>query len=157
VCEYGSLALIQKMKKVILFATFYCCAQLTFAQEVFMKSGEAIRGYDAVAYFKENKPVKGKNEFTFEWKGAVWKFSSAQNLADFKNDPEKFAPQYGGYCAFGMAENHKATTQPEAFTVVDGKLYLNYDTNVKSRWNESQQKFIEDANRNWPQVKLERD
>ena len=145
------------MKHCTLAIVFCCWAQLAFAQEVFMKSGEAIRGYDPVAYFNENKPVKGNEEFTIEWKGALWKFSSAQNLADFKNDPGKFAPQYGGYCAFGMAENHKATTQPEAFTIIDGKLYLNYSMDVKSHWSENQEKYIEDANRNWPKVKLEKD
>jgi len=121
--------------------------------EVFSKSGVAIRGYDAVAYFKEGKPVKGDEQFSFKWNDANWIFSSRENLDSFKLNPEKFAPQYGGYCAYGVSEDHKAPTDPEAWTIVNGKLYLNYSLKVKEMWNKNQSVRIEDANKNWVHLK----
>jgi YHS domain-containing protein len=126
-------------------------------QEVYSRSNKAIHGYDPVAYFKESKPVKGKEELMYAWKGANWHFSTAQNLADFKATPEKFAPQFGGYCAYGVADGHKAPTSPDAWTVVDGKLYLNYDKGVRTLWQKDQAGFIKKANDHWPVVKKEKD
>jgi len=126
-------------------------------QEVYSKSEAAIQGYDPVAYFRDQKPVKGGKQFTYAWKGATWKFSSARNMNDFKSNPEAFAPQYGGYCAYGVAEGHKAPTSPDAWTIVDGKLYLNYDKGVKALWNKDQNRFIKMANENWETVKKEKD
>jgi len=126
-------------------------------REVFIKSDAAIQGYDPVAYFKESKPVKGKAELSYAWKQATWHFSSQQNLEDFKGNPEKFAPQFGGYCAYGMAEGHKAPTSPDAWTVVDDKLYLNYNKNVKQLWNKDRPANIEKATKNWPKVKSDKD
>lgn len=126
-------------------------------QEVFSKSNAAIQGYDPVAYFKESGAVKGKSNLTVTWKGATWYFSSEQNRDDFKGDPEKFAPQYGGFCAYGVADGHKAPTSPDAWTIVDGKLYLNYDTGVRELWKKDRDAFIRKANDNWPEVKKEKD
>jgi hypothetical protein len=126
-----------------------------FAQqsEVFVKSGIAINGYDPVAYFKEGKAVMGNSTFSFKWNDANWLFSDQQNLDSFKLNPIKFAPQYGGYCAYGMSEGHKAPTEPGAWTIVNGKLYLNYNIKVKGYWNKDQAKRIEDADKNWPGLK----
>mgnify|MGYP003575532322 CR=1 FL=1 len=130
----------------------------TLAQhEVFSKSNEAIRGYDPVAYFKESMPVKGKKEFSYSWKGGIWLFSNQENLNDFKNNPEKFAPQFGGYCAYGVADGHKASTSPDAWTVFDDKLYLNYNQDVRELWRKDQSGYIKKAHENWPKVKLETD
>ncbi|MFZ6011249.1 MAG: YHS domain-containing (seleno)protein [Bacteroidota bacterium] len=126
-------------------------------QEVFTKSGEAIRGYDPVAYFKEGKPVKGKDEFKYTWKSVEWKFSSEQNLKDFAANPEQYAPQFGGYCSYGVADGHKAPTQPDAWTIVDGKLYLNYNLDVKKIWSEKQAEYIATANKTWAEVKKQKD
>jgi len=125
--------------------------------EIFIKSDAAIQGYDPVAYFKIAMPVKGRPEFTYKWKDAVWYFSSQANLNDFKSNPEKFAPQFGGYCAYGMAEGHKASTSPDAWTVVDDKLYLNYNKNVKELWAQDRSGYIEKADKNWPTVKHHKD
>jgi YHS domain-containing protein len=114
-----------------------------------IKDGNAIYGYDPVAYFIESKPVKGTEQFSFNWNNANWIFSNQQNLDSFKLNPGKYAPQYGGYCAYGVSEDHKAPTDPEAWTVIDGKLYLNYNPKVKEYWNKNRKKRIEDANRNW--------
>jgi YHS domain-containing protein len=146
------------MKHSILLIILTFSLNSAFAQkEVFTKSDEAIQGYDPVAYFKEGKPMKGKKEFSFLWNEATWIFASRENLAAFKIDPEKYAPQFGGYCAYGISEGHKAPTSPDAWTIVDGKLYLNYNKNVRSLWNEKQSDHIANANKNWPKIKLEKD
>jgi YHS domain-containing protein len=134
-----------------------CNITVGFSQEIFSKSDQAIQGYDAVAYFKDAKPVKGKNEFTYKWKDGVWYFSSQENLNDFKANPEKYAPQFGGYCAYGVADGHKATTSPDAWTIVNGKLYLNYNKDVRELWKKDQDGYIKKANRNWPEVQKQKD
>jgi YHS domain-containing protein len=120
---------------------------------VFSSSSKAIRGYDPVAYFTENKAVKGSSELVYNWMNANWYFSTQQNLDMFKADPDKFAPQYGGYCAYGCSEGHKAPTDPEAFTIVNGKLYLNYNLNVRKIWRQDTDKKIELADMQWPTIK----
>ena|SRR5690349_268308 len=121
--------------------------------EIFATKDGAINGYDPIAYFKEGKAVKGKKEFSTTWSGVQWLFSSEQNLTAFKSNPEKFAPQYGGYCAYGASEGHLSPTQPDAFTIVNDKLYLNYNKDVKVEWNKNQQERIQQADQNWPQLK----
>ncbi len=123
--------------------------------EVFTTAAGAIQGYDPVAFFKEQKPVMGKKEFAFTWNNAAWYFSSSDNLEAFKSDPSRYAPQYGGYCAYGTAAGHKSPTQPETWTIVDDKLYFNYNAEVKKLWNKNQKELIEKANQNWPTVKKE--
>ncbi len=123
--------------------------------EIFSTEDGAIRGYDPVAYFKEGKAVKGKKELGVTWGDAKWSFSTQENLEAFKSNPAKYAPQYGGYCAYGTSEGHKAPTQPDAWSIVNGKLYLNYNKDVQSDWKKNQSELIEKANRNWPKVKKE--
>lgn len=94
----------------------------------------AINGYDTVAYFTKNSPVKGLDANTYEWKGAKWKFESQANLELFKSNPEKYAPQYGGYCAYGVASDNLVKVDPDQFTIHEGKLYLNYDASVQKDW-----------------------
>lgn len=146
------------MKNLLVSVVLTVLATTVFAQsEIFSESSEAIHGYDPVAYFKEGKPVMGKKEIAFAWKGATWLFSSEQNRTDFKTNPDKFAPQFGGYCAYGVADGHKAPTSPDAWTIVDGNLYLNYDTDVRALWNKARDGFIKKANGNWPSVRKEKD
>jgi YHS domain-containing protein len=113
-------------------------------------SGVAIKGYDPVAYFTESKPVKGSPSFTHQWNGATWQFASAANRDEFKRSPEKYAPQYGGYCAYGVSQNHTAPIDPEAWTIIEGKLYLNYSQGVKKTWSSAIPKYLEQADKNWP-------
>ena len=94
----------------------------------------AVAGYDTVAYFTQNKPVKGSDSFTTSYEGATWKFASKEHLALFKADPTKYAPQYGGYCAYGVAQGYLVSIEPEQFSIIDGKLYLNYDAGVQKKW-----------------------
>ena len=124
-----------------------------FAGEFFEKDGVAIGGYDPVAYFTEMKPVKGSDRHRTEFRGSTFMFASAENRETFLAQPEKFAPQYGGYCAFGMAKGYKAAIDPAAFTVVGDKLYLNYNGTVRALWVLDVQGYVKKADRNWPEVR----
>jgi YHS domain-containing protein len=117
---------------------------------VFSRGGKAIRGYDPVAYFTEGQPVPGKAEHTADWMGAEWHFASAANRDLFVAQPERYAPQYGGYCAWAVAEGYTASIDPHAWRVVDGKLYLNYSKSVQERWEQDVPGNIARADRNWP-------
>ena len=114
--------------------------------------GVAINGYDAVAYFTENKPVEGSADIIHEWKGAKWRFASKENRALFAAAPEKYAPQYGGYCAYAVSYGSTATTDPSAFSIVGEKLYLNYSSGVKARWSKDIPGNISKADANWPGI-----
>jgi YHS domain-containing protein len=120
------------------------------AGEFFEKDGAAIRGYDPVAYFVEDRAAKGSAQFKAAYKGSTFHFVSQQNRDRFAADPGRFAPQYGGFCAFGMAGGYKAAVDPEAFRVVDGRLYLNYNHEIQARWAKDIPGFIDKADRNWP-------
>ena len=115
-------------------------------------SNTALKGYDAVAYFTESAPVKGDDDFAYEWNGAKWLFSSAENRDAFVADPERYAPQYGGYCAWAVSQGYTASGDPKVWAIVDGKLYVNYDKKIGERWQQDTAGFIEAADENWPRV-----
>jgi YHS domain-containing protein len=142
------------MKVSIVFVISMLFSFLGFSQAdkdapVFSTKEGAIRGYDPVAYFTENQPVKGKSEFSTTWNGATWYFSSAEHRQLFTQNPEKYAPQYGGWCAYGWAQGYPAKTEPDAWSIVDGKLYLNYNKDIKQRWDQKQAEFIKTALQNY--------
>lgn len=110
----------------------------------------AIDGYDAVAFFREGRAVPGSEAHVLEWRGGRWLFASADNLAAFRADPQRYAPQYGGYCAYGMAQGYTANTDSEAWTIVDGRLYLNFDAEVQAQWQQDRVAMISRADANWP-------
>lgn len=114
-------------------------------------SDVAMGGYDPVSYF-QNKPAKGSNRFEFSYQGVKWRFVSAENLAAFKASPAKYAPQYGGYCAWAVSQGYTAKGDPAFWRIVDGKLYLNFDATVQQRWEKDIPGFINKANGNWPRV-----
>jgi YHS domain-containing protein len=122
------------------------------ADPIYQSNGVAIHGYDPVAYFQGEKPVKGKKEFEHQWMGATWRFSNAENRDLFKQTPEKYAPQYGGYCAYGMSSGYAAPTEADAWSIVNGKLYLNYNREVRKMWNKDIPGYVVNADRNWPQI-----
>lgn len=111
--------------------------------------GLALQGFDAVAYFKENLPREGKPEFTTEYNGAKWQFVSAENRDAFVKEPAKYAPQYGGYCAWAVSHGYTADIDPQTGKVVDGKLYLNYNPDVAQKWQQDIPKYINDGDQNW--------
>jgi YHS domain-containing protein len=144
------------MKRVLILSAVLVLMGISLSAQksaTFIQSGKAIRGYDPVAFFTENKPVKGEDKFVYKWNNADWYFSSQKNLDLFKASPEKYAPQYGGYCAFGLSNGYKAPTDADAWTIENGKLYLNYNTDVREMWKKEKKDRIEKADKNWPGVK----
>ena len=115
--------------------------------------GLAIRGYDPVAFFKDGAPVEGSKEYELSWKKAKWRFASAENRDLFKASPEQYAPQYGGYCAWAVAEGSTASVDPKnAWEIVEGKLYLNYNKEIQEKWAKDIPGNIARADANWPGV-----
>jgi len=114
--------------------------------------GVAIKGYDPVAYFTDGRAVAGSLAFSARYEGATFLFASAEHRDAFVADPTRFAPQYGGFCAYGAAEGQKAVIDPEAFAIVGGKLYLNYSRSVQAKWAKNIPGYITKADRNWPSV-----
>ena len=115
-------------------------------------SSVAIRGTDPVAYFRKGAAVKGNADHAYEWNGAVWHFSSAANKDAFAADPERYAPRYGGYCAWAVANGYTASTDPEAWSIYDGRLYLNYSLSVRDQWSLDIPGNVRRGNANWPDV-----
>ena len=118
----------------------------------FEKDGAALRGYDPVAYFTEGKPVKGSPAYTVLYQGSMFHFASQANRDLFKGDPGRYAPQYDGFCAYGTAGGYKAAIDPAAFSIVEGKLYLNYNADIQKKWRADIPGYIKKADKNWPTV-----
>lgn len=117
--------------------------------------GIAIEGTDPVAYFSDGRPVEGSSDYEHKWMGAVWRFASAENRDAFAADPGKYAPQYGGWCAFAVAHGYTAKIDPEAWKIVDGRLYLNYSKDVQSQWAEDIPGHIARGDANWPKIEAD--
>ena len=118
----------------------------------FTPDGVAINGTDPVAYFTEGRPVEGSPQHSVEYDGATWHFASAANAEAFRADPARYAPQYGGYCAWAAAQGYLADTHPNAWTIHEGRLYLNANRLIRARWELDIPGFIEKADANWPSL-----
>jgi YHS domain-containing protein len=118
-------------------------------------TGTAIEGYDPVAYFAEGRPVEGDSAFAHDWMGATWYFASAENRDRFAADPERYAPQYGGYCAWAVAHGYTAKIDPAAWKIVEGKLYLNYSKEVQADWAQDIPGNITKSDANWPKIRAD--
>src|ERR1700690_4350384 len=114
--------------------------------------GVATKGYDPVAYFTDKRPVKGNKEFEYVWMGAKWHFSGTEHKDLFIKNPEKYAPKYGGYCAYAVSRGSIADIDPEAWSVVDGKLYLNLSKKIRDKWSKDIPGNIKKADENWPNI-----
>lgn len=114
--------------------------------------GKAIKGYDPVAYFTAMEAVKGKRAHTYKWMGATWYFANAEHQKLFEENPEKYAPQYGGYCAYAVSQGITADIDPQSWKVVDGKLYLNLSPSIKEIWEQDVPGYIVKADENWPKI-----
>lgn len=119
-------------------------------------SGIALRGYDAVAYFTLGKPTEGKQAFETSWKGAKWRFASQQHLDMFVANPQKYAPQYGGYCAYGVAVGNLVKIEVDLWDIVDGKLYLNYNEDLQDKWRADIPGFIIEADGKFDRLLVEK-
>jgi len=123
------------------------------AAPVFAEDGVALRGTDSVAYFTEGRPVAGSAAHALDWNGATWHFASAENRAAFAAEPERYAPQYGGFCAWAVAERGKLySTRPENWAIVGGKLYLNFNDDIEARWQADIPGFIAKGDARWPEI-----
>ncbi len=126
--------------------------QFLFAQKgnIYTSGGLAIKGYDPVSYFMSSAPQKGVKAYSLKWADATWNFASQSNLNLFKANPEKYVPQYGGYCSWGMKNGYKAKTNPKnSWTIHNNKLYLNYSVEIKKSWLENKETYIKTADENW--------
>jgi YHS domain-containing protein len=144
------------MAAAIALAAFAVLPSAALAKEapVYTKvlSDVGLSGYDAVAYFTDSKPVKGDAKFTHAYLGANWHFSSAENRDKFAAAPERYAPQYGGYCAWAVAQGKTASADPMLWKIVQGKLYVNYSADVQKKWELDIAGNVQKADGNWPNV-----
>jgi len=125
---------------------------VALAGDFFETDGVALHGYDPVAYFVAAAPQKGQAQYSYEYKGSKFYFASDANRRAFMEAPERYAPQFGGYCAYGTSQGYKVSTQPDAFAVVKDKLYLNYNKKVQEIWRQDVPGNIDRAEKNWPEV-----
>lgn len=112
----------------------------------------AIRGYDPVAYFTDGAAMEGRESFEYSWQGATWRFTSAEHQQAFMDNPTAYAPQYGGYCAYAVAENDTASIDPTQWSIIDGKLYLNYNRKIQQKWLNDTAGYIRAADQYWPSL-----
>jgi YHS domain-containing protein len=111
-----------------------------------------VSGYDVVSYFTDGRPTRGTTQFRTTHQGIEYRFASAEHLATFQAAPARYLPQYGGYCAWAVSQGYTASADPDNWRIVDGKLYLNYNTEIQQRWERDIPGFIRSANANWPGV-----
>jgi YHS domain-containing protein len=139
---------------LLLFMLLIPAITMAREAEIYTKffSNLALEGYDTVAYFDQQKPVKGKSEFSYKYKDAMWQFSSQENLDKFIAMPRKYAPQYGGYCAWLVANGDTAKGDPKYWSIENGKLYLNYDADIQEKWLADKPGFIIKGDAMWPSV-----
>ncbi len=141
------------MKSVVLPLIFLLFIVSPLAAEKINKSffsGVAVDGIDVVAYFTDGRAVPGKTEFSYQWRGAKWLFATAAHRDLFAKSPGKYEPQYGGFCAYAVGNNYTAGIDPQSWAIVNGKLYLNYDSEIKKKWDGNRETLIRQADQNWP-------
>jgi hypothetical protein len=139
------------LKPVLLFALAAAATAPAVAFDKVNESdtGVAIKGYDPVAYFIEGRAVMGSSRFSYKWQDAEWHFASAADRDLFVANPERYAPQYGGYCAYSMAAGRVAGIDPQSFKIVDGKLYLNWSNEIADKFGHDAAENIKKGDENW--------
>jgi YHS domain-containing protein len=140
------------MRGILVLLGLLVAAPAMAGDAVFMKDGIAIRGYDAVAYQTEGRAIRGEDRYSIDWHGAAWHFASPENKALFAAEPERWSPQFGGFCAWAMSQGFKAATNPEVFRVVDGRLYLIYSKTTLERWEPEMRTLVPLAEANWTRL-----
>lgn len=145
------------MRKYLILCTLILLVNNHLVQaqksEVFIKNGKAIDGYDVVDFHISKKATKGDDAFVTKWNGADWYFNNMQNLNLFVASPEKYAPAFGGYCAYGLSQGHKAPTIVDTWTIIKDTLYFNYNLKVKERWMVKTDSLIQVGQKNWDSIK----
>lgn len=125
---------------------------MTPIPQVFTRKGLALSGYDAVAYFSDGRPVPGTPAYRLKWRGAIWQFASAEHRQAFEMNPEAYAPQFGGYCAYTVAEGRPRKAEPDLWTIHAGRLYLNFDPTLQKLWRQDMTRYIAAAEQKWSQI-----
>ena len=144
---------MKTVNTLIIAAIALAYAAIAHAGKIYTKGGEAIGGYDTVAYFTDSKAVKGSSSHSYKWNGATWHFSSSKNLDLFKADPAKYAPQYGGHCAWAMSEKGSLVkVDPKKFDVYNGKLYLNYSGGTQKKWEADRAGMVKRGDANYKKL-----
>ena len=141
------------LASVMVFSFLFGCglnAQSPIYTSLF--SSLALKGYDTVAYFTQNKAVEGVSKYQTKYKGATWYFASEENLQAFTKEPTKYAPQYGGYCAYAMATGDFVSAQPKNWTIYNGLLYVNYSDDVQKTWEAKKDDYMANANKQWEKL-----
>ncbi|HMA16052.1 MAG TPA: YHS domain-containing (seleno)protein [Kiloniellaceae bacterium] len=151
--RFGAAVLAGGLAAGLIGTGYFATRPAVALEPVFSEGGLAIHGYDPVAYFTEGKPVEGKAEFTHTHEGTEWRFATAANRDAFAADPARYAPQYGGYCAWAVSQGYTASTDPDAWHIEDGKLYLNYSRSVQRDWAKDIPGHIAKGDANWPGLK----
>jgi len=144
--------MLSRFFRLIAIAAVSLLSTAALAGDFFETDGVALHGYDPVAYFVAAEPQKGQAQYSYEYKGSKFLFASEANRHAFMQEPEKYAPQFGGYCAYGTSQGYKVSTQPDAFAIVKNKLYLNYNKKVQGIWQQDVPGNIDRAEKNWPEV-----
>lgn len=149
--------IINQSIKILLLMFVFGSASAHAADSIYTGyfNNKAVSGYDVIAFFKQQKPVEGSSKYTLEYQGADWYFSTQSNLEKFKANPIKYAPQYGGYCAWAMSNNKTAPGNPPYWTIYNDKLYLNYDQSVLDTWHADKDGFIKKADAYWAKTEKE--
>lgn len=137
---------------ILLFVALACTKGKPVSRVNATPEGLAIKGYDPVAYFTGGGPAKGAPEFELSWNSAKWRFESVEHRDLFRADPEKYAPRYGGYCAYAVSQGKTADIDPEAWTIFEGRLYLNLNKDVQGLWERDMQVYIQEADKHWPSI-----
>jgi hypothetical protein len=142
-------------KKRILSVLILLVSGSVYAENVINKDsrGIALKGYDVVAYFSQGKAMEGSPDYEHQWKNATWRFSNAENRDLFAANPEKYTPQFGGYCAYGVTKGYLAPIDPKAWKVVKDKLYLNYNLETQKEWEKNQADNISTGIKLWPKAR----
>lgn len=153
------MTLLRRRAVFALFAALPAAAAALFGPgraqadgRVFAENGVAVRGTDVVAYFQEGRPIAGSAAFTHAWQGVTWRFATAANRDAFAADPERYAPAYGGFCAWAVAQGYTAPIDPRAWRIVSGRLYLNYNAEVQRDWERDIPGNIRKGDANWPRL-----
>ncbi|MBT4286116.1 MAG: YHS domain-containing protein [Deltaproteobacteria bacterium] len=140
---------------IIFISSILFCSTTIWAKDL-VNTGffndDALSGYDPVAYFTMGTPVKGKKAFQYNYQDANWYFSTLVNLKKFELNPKKYTPQYGGYCAWAVAQGNTADANPKNWTIYQNKLYLNYNSTIQNKWLDNIEQFISEADQKWPAV-----
>ncbi len=139
-------------RSILLAMTAILAPLPALAQAINTAGGAAIQGFDPVAYFTRGAPTRGNPAITTQWRGAEWRFASEANRAAFLAEPERYAPAFGGFCAYAVSEGYTASIDPRAWRIVDGRLYLNYSVGIQRTWEQDIPGRISRGNGNWERL-----